>query len=153
MFKLKFKKLSNLLKNNKLVPPSVRENLSELANIEIFLRDNLPDELKDHCFPLNISNMELTLLVDTPAMHSKLRFILPMIEETFKQNYHKKIKSINIKVIPKKTILDNQSVKPNKRPILSDDARTHLQSTANEMEESDLKDALTRLSRNRRINK
>jgi len=149
MFKLKFKKLSKLLKNNKLVPESVRKNMSELANIEIFLQKNLPDGIKNHCFPLNISNMELTLMVESPAIHSKLRFILPMIEETFRQNYPLQINSIKIKVYPKKKHQDDSSKKPARRPVLSDDTRSHLQSMANEMEESDLKDALNRLSKNR----
>ena len=151
MFKLKFKKISNLLKNNKLVPESIRKNMIELASIEFFLQKNLPDELRNHCFPLNISNMELTIMVDTPAMHSKLRFILPMIEETFKEKYSGDINAINIKVYPKETLIESQTKPVNKRPALSEDTRSHLQSMADDMDDSELKEALTRLSRNRRV--
>jgi len=139
------------LKNNKLVPTSIRKNMTELANIELFLQNNLPDELKNHCFPLNISNMELTIMVDSPAMHSKLRFILPMIEETFKEKYLGDINAINIKIYPKKTLIESTTKTVTRRPALSDDTRSHLQSMADDMDDSELKDALTRLSRNRKI--
>ena len=139
------------MKNNKLVPTSIRKNMTELANIELFLQNNLPDELKNHCFPLNISNMELTIMVDSPAMHSKLRFILPMIEETFKEKYLGDINAINIKIYPKKTLIESTTKTVTRRPALSDDTRSHLQSMADDMDDSELKDALTRLSRNRKI--
>jgi len=151
MFKLKFKKLSNLLKNNKLVPVSVKNNLTELAKIEKILQQFLPEELKNHCFPLNIRKMELTLMVDSPAVHTKLRFTLPSLEQALQDHYHRKINLINIKICPKPLTIENPP-QQSQRIALSSETRSHIQSMADEMEPSDLKDALSRLSKNKHSN-
>jgi len=152
MFKLKFKKLSKILNNNKLVPESIRNNLIELAKIEIFLQQNLPAELQMHCFPLTINKRRLTMSVDSTAIHTRLRFVLPTLEQDLRQYTHQQIQSIDIKVYPANPVATVQPEKQKtRRAALSEQTREHLSSMANEMEDSDLKQALIRLSRNKKI--
>ena len=149
MYKLKFKKLSRLLKNNTLIARSIDENIHLLENIKVFLEKQLPDELNNHCHANNIVNKRLTLIIDSPAWSSKLRFIQPALEQALTRQYPDIIETVKIKVrpaAPKKKTDD----KKHYRPQLSEKSRQIIQDMADGMDDSDLKESLIRLAKTRR---
>jgi len=152
MHKLKFKKLSRLLKNNTLIAKSIGENIHMLDNIEFFLIKQLPVDLKNHCHANNLVNKSLTLMVDSAAWSSKLRFIQPSLEQALRQEYPDVINTLNIKVRPATPVVSHQKEGKRRpfRPELSDNSRHIIQDMADGMEDSDLKESLIRLAKTRR---
>jgi len=147
MFKLKFKKLSKLLKNNTLIPESVSKQLYVMENIEDFLSNMLPNDLKQHCYPLNVRNKKLVLVIDSPAWKSRLHYLLPTIEPALRKKFPKIIMDIELKIIP-----PSLPPKPKLTPArkeLTEQSRGIITSMADGMEDSDLKRSLERLGKHR----
>jgi len=151
MYKLKFKKLSRLLKNNTLIAKSISDNIHMLENIEVFLKKQLPHELQNHCYANNLANKCLILMVDSPAWSSKLRFIQPSLEQALVQQYPEIINALKIKVRPATRPENTQPDKDKSfRPALSDTSRSIIQDMAEGMDDSDLKESLIRLAKTKR---
>ena len=148
MFKLKFKKLSKLLKNNTLIPGSVSKKLYVMENIEDFLSNMLPNDLKQHCYPLNIRDGKLVLVIDSPAWKSKLHYILPSIEPALAKKFPKTIRGIELKIIPP-SVPPKPKLTP-ARKKLTEQSRGIITSMADGMEDSDLKRSLERLGKHKK---
>ena len=147
MFNLKFKKLSKLLKNNRMISDSVSKKLYVMENIEDFLSNLLPNDLKSHCYPLNVRDGKLILMLDSPAWKSRMHYSLPTIEPALIEKFPKHIRVVELKIVPV-----GEQPKPKLTPArkeLSDSSRDIISSMANGMDDSDLKNSLRRLSRNR----
>ena len=151
MSKLKYKKLRKLLKNNALIANSITETLYALKNIEIFLQDHVPEQLQQHIKPLNISGNTLVLLVDSPAWKSRLRFLLPDLENKLQQRTAGKINHITIKIIPDTDMHAGKINNPkNARAPLSSKSQAIIKSLADNMDESRLKASLLRLGQKKK---
>jgi hypothetical protein len=151
MSKLKYKKLHKLLKNNALIANSITEKLYALKNIEIFLQEQIPEQLLQHIKPLNISGNTLVLLVDSPAWKSRLRFLLPDIEKKLQQRTAGKINHVTIKIIPDTDRHAGKSTNAkNARAPLSSKSQAIINSLAENMDESRLKTSLLRLGQKKK---
>ena len=111
------------------------------------IKSILPPPLEDHFKLANVDKNYLTLHTDSPAWAARLRFktpdILKRIQALCDTNPPK---SIRIKVIPPAST----SKKPGPKPKLSDANANLIHKTAETIKDPKLRDALYRLSKNRK---
>jgi len=148
MYKLKYKKLHKLLKNNSLIADTVTETLQALNNIEVFIHAQLPAGIRDHVKPLNIYGNTLVLEVDSPALKSRLRYLSPELEKNLRQHTANSISHLVIKVIPNAGSNLKPSSGSSKRPPLSSNSQSIIKSLADSMDDSKLRSSLLKLSKN-----
>jgi len=148
MYKLKYKKLHKLLKNNSLIANSVTETLYALNNIEQFLYAELPSGVREHVKPLNISGHTLVLETTTPALKSKLRYLTPELEKRLRHHTSNQLNRLVIKVIPNKGSIKKPSAGSKQRPPMSSNSRSIIESFADNIDDPKLKSSLLRLSKN-----
>ncbi len=154
MSKLKYQKLHKLLKNNTLIANSITETLYALKTIEVFLQKQVPEQLRAHIKPLNISGNTLVLMVESPAWKSRLRFVLPDLEKKLHQHTNGKINHVAIRIIPNRDRqTETKDTRKNHRAALSSKSQDIIQALAGSLDDSKLKASLLKLAQKKNSNK
>ena len=131
-------------KTKKLAP--LISEAKRLTKINIILNQSLDHELAKHIQVSRLENNQLRLIVDSPAWATRLRYKQDEIINRF-QNYAitKIINSIHIKIAPP-TI--QKEIKQVKNTIsLSTESANQMLEEIDAISDTDLKDALTRITR------
>ncbi|MBT4838387.1 MAG: DUF721 domain-containing protein [Methylococcales bacterium] len=146
------KSLNSIIQNNN---KSLHSTI-EVAKIQLRLLNTiksfLPKSIQQHCLgavPQN--NNSMTLYTKNSAWCNKIRYYTPMLIESLNKTNYKEIKSIRIKVIsynPKQ----RDKPKPDKL-LMTDDVSTLLKNAAENIDDEQLRSALTKLSNNHKPDK
>ncbi|MDH5179837.1 MAG: DUF721 domain-containing protein [Gammaproteobacteria bacterium] len=135
-------------KNRDLEDLVTRVKLLKRQNF--LLRECLPETIRDHCVFIPVSDLSLTILVDSPLQATQLKYEARNIINKIKGiKGFRTIQSINIKVDPMQ--VKARPVKPAaiNTPIPKSESGSRLLAALSEsVDDASLSEALKRLSRN-----
>ena len=118
-----------------------------LKSLDNKLKNCLEPDLQDHFELANINKNTVILIADSSAWATRLRYSIPDILKIFNDQLDQQnIKTIRIKI--KKTLSNsvNSTYKP---PVLSKSTAKFLNDTANSFNDTELKQCIKKLSRNK----
>lgn len=119
-----------------------------LSELNAILANYLDAGLCQHCTLANYAEGELTLLVDSPAWATRLRFILPNLLSLLKK--HKPFNQLtSIRHIVQQPPIPNKRL-VNRTPVLTELCAEFIKQTAQHIEDPGLADALMRLAGERK---
>lgn len=132
--------INAILKNSALA--KLADKANELTSIQKIWNDIVPEPLKRHTQAGNIQHKRLTVHVDNGAVAAKIKLLLPsLLGKLQKQGLE--ITSIRVQVAIQSK--EEKAAKPSRH--LSENASKSIQTLANQLEGSELGDALARLSK------
>jgi hypothetical protein len=147
MRKLESQKISKLLKNKRLLSGQVMDHVQKLQKMDKILSKILPSPLNQHCRTANLREKTIVLATDSPSWKSNLRFLAPTLLRELNQQLPVTLEKIEILV---------ESRHSTKKPVnrrkaqLSKKSAELIRSTADSMDDPQLKKALLDLSRRKK---
>jgi hypothetical protein len=135
------KSVRHLLKSK----PVLKQLELEIAAQKALLLDvqrHLPDELRPHCLAAQLRNGQLLLHTDSPVWAMRLRYGAPQLLILLQKSQQ------NLNAIKVKVIIPRQSHAATKHPARhSDIAADIVRSSADDIEQTPLREAMIRLSK------
>lgn len=117
-----------------------------LQALDQLIQSCLPDNLGEHCQAAHITATTLTLIIDSAAWLTRLRYLKPQLLEQLRQHPQcVYLREINFKIHPTKILEQPENPEP-KRIELSLGAKELLRSTADGLNHPLLKKSLLKLA-------
>jgi len=119
------------------------QRVQQLEQLNVIFKQVVPPQFADHCHLANVNEHTLVIHTDNASYASLLRFQAKILCSALSKHLPQIVNKLDVRVRPK-NISSLNSILPSL--LLSDDAATSLQQTADSIEEGPLKEALKRLS-------
>ncbi|MEX2524691.1 MAG: DUF721 domain-containing protein [Gammaproteobacteria bacterium] len=126
---------------------SLYRHAQKLINVQKTLNDTLPSPLNEHVTVANLVNDTLTIYTDSAAWAARLRFTIPDMLKSLRQNdKYTSVKTIRIKVQPHEK--KPQPSRSFQKLSISTDTAILLKHVADTIDDPELRESLLKLSRN-----
>lgn len=140
-----FLPLAALLTQENRGLPRLLQQAQRLQELTQTLVEALPPSVGEHCRVGNVASDTLTLVTDSPAWSTRLRFYTPAILAHFRQRHGLDLRSVRVRVRPPETPRE-ASHPVSRRITLSPHSAEIIKQTALGISDPDLKRALLRLA-------